>query len=356
MKKLLAAVLMCAMLFAAVSCGSRKADLMGEDAAPAGLTDPVVGDDSETDREIEPAGTTSDGKTESAENAVEKISAFHVYVTSLNENNVALYQELLYMTDGDGDFCADGKLMFYSISDILPEIADLIPSVSLDSSTKLDFLADRNVEIESSKYRIYDSDYQFLLEAGSLQEIYALRKSVLKEKEVYIYFTVTLKYQSAERCEGCFIKTDFDFYEARDLEGNFDIDVISSDGTPVAPYTLISYLNINSLYGGCYLPPLMYYSVSELIEMHEDEIPTAVIGENSTIITKSNSTARISSPSGLDLYDKNYEKIGQVENLGELYDKGDEFGEDEIYAVFTVDMNVGSKGSRSDLCFVKIMF
>lgn len=97
-------------------------------------------------------------------------------------------------------------------------------------------------------------------------------------------------------------------------------------------------------------------SVPELIERYQDEIPTAVIGENSTIITKSDSTARISSPSRLDLYNKNYEKIGQAENLGELYEKGNEFGEDEIYAVFTVNMNVGSKGSRSELCFVKIMF
>lgn len=347
MKKLLAAILMCAMLFGAASCGSRKADLADNGADPTVFSDPVAGDDSETDREIEPAGTA-----ESTGASAERISSFHVRVTSLSENQADPYRELIYMTDGD--FCADGKLMFYGVSDILPEIADLIPSVSLDSSTQLELSAEENAEIGNSKYQVYDSDYQFLLGAESLQEIYALRKSVLKEKEVYIYFTVTLKYQSAERCEGCFIKTDFDAYDVRDLEGKFDIHVVSSDGTSVAPYTSIAYLH--STHIDCALTMSMYHSVPELIERYQDEIPTAVIGENSTIITKSDSTARISSPSGLDLYNKNYEKIGQAENLGELYEKGNEFGEDEIYAVFTVNMNVGSKGSRSDLCFVKIMF
>ena len=209
MKKLLAVILMCAMLFAAVSCSSRKTDLAGDGADPTGEADPVAlsdpEDDSATDRKTEPAGPA--GSTEAA---AEKISSFRVRVTSLSEDQVDPYRELLYMTDGD--FCADGKLMFYGVSDVLPEIADLIPSISLDSSTQLELLAEENAEIGSSKYQVYDSDYQFLLEAESLQEIYALRKSTLKEKEVYIYFTVTLKYQSAERCEGCFIKTDFDFY------------------------------------------------------------------------------------------------------------------------------------------------
>lgn len=342
---------MCAMLFATVSCGSRKSELTGEGADPAGLADPVVlsdsKDDSKMDMEIGPAGTS-----ESTEATGEKISTFRVYVTSLNENHVDPYREMIYMTKGD--FCADGKLMFYSVSDILPEIADLIPTVSLDSSTQLELSAEENAEIGNSKYQIYDSDYQFLLEAKSLQEIYALRQSTLKEKEVYIYFTVTVKYQSAERCEGCFIKTDFGGYDAGDLEGEFDIHVVSSDGTSVAPYTSIAYLH--STHIDCALTMSMYYSVPELIERYQDEIPTVVIGKNSTIITKSGSTARISSPSAIDLYDKNYEKIGRVESLGELYDKGNELGEDEIYAVFTVNMNVGSQGSRSDLCFVKIMF
>ena len=136
----------------------------------------------------------------------------------------------------------------------------------------------------------------------------------------------------------------------RDLEGEFDIHVVSSDGTSVAPYTSIAYLQ--STHIDCALTMSMYHSVPELIKMYEDEIPAAVIGENSAVVTKSDSTARISSPSAIDLYDK----IGRAESLGELYDKGNELGEDEIYAVFTVNMNVGSKGSRSDLCFIKITF
>ena len=72
MKKLLAAILMCAMLFAAASCGSRKADLADNGADPTVFSDPVAGDDSETDREIEPAGTA-----ESTGASAERISSFH---------------------------------------------------------------------------------------------------------------------------------------------------------------------------------------------------------------------------------------------------------------------------------------
>lgn len=195
---------MCAMLFAAVSCSNRRTDLVGDGTESAGELDPFTlsdtEDDSATDGETELAKTA-----ESTEAVAEKISSFRV--TLLGEDQVAPYCELLYMTDGN--FCADGKLMLYGVSDVLPEIADLIPSISLDSSTQLELLAEENVEIGSSKYQVYDSDYHFLLEAESLQEIYALRKFALKEKEVYIYFTVTLKYQLAERCEGCFIKITF---------------------------------------------------------------------------------------------------------------------------------------------------
>ena len=87
----------------------------------------------------------------------------------------------------------------------------------------------------------------------------------------------------------------------RDLEGEFDIHVVSSDGTSVAPYTSIAYLQ--STHIDCALTMSMYHSVPELIKMYEDEIPAAVIGENSAVVTKSDSTARISSPSAIDLYD-----------------------------------------------------
>jgi len=208
MKKLLAFILMFGMLFATVSCGRQTEICEPETKITSGK--------SEND---EQPGVLSMDFTESGSAGEETTAptcaedgqqiSFSAVAVSVNGNSVELYHEMLYMMSGS--YVADGRLMFQTVSEVLPKIAEIVPAVSLDSSTQIKLWASGDADIGlSSKYKVYDSDWQFLLETESLQEIYALRESVLKEKEVYVYFTVSLTYSSVRQCEGYFFKVDFE--------------------------------------------------------------------------------------------------------------------------------------------------
>lgn len=201
MKRFFAFMVIGSMLLTAVSCGKRDlapADT-GDTANPAyDEIDPAALGDSE-----DVSATAPEETGEPAESVLGGLSRFTVRLEGTEP-----YHEMIYMRDGD--FCADGKLMFFDVSEALSEIAASVPAVDLNSAPHLALSAGDGAEIQlNGGYRIYDEDYKLLLRAETLEEVYKLGHSELAGQEVYLYFVVRLTAQSAERCEGCFVKVLF---------------------------------------------------------------------------------------------------------------------------------------------------
>ena len=329
--------LICGMLLSAVSCGK-------EPVSPAD-TDGGTQESSDTKPEM----TTSPD--------CEGYGVLNVFVRRSDGEEIAPYRELLY--ERYERTSEDGRLMNKPASEVLPEIADEIPSVTLDAGTKASVSRIGAKASGGDRFYVFDgADFSLLLEAESLQEVYAHRKNELSEKLVYIGFLAKEGGNPYEvshgRCYICFIKTDFR-HNPWDVMGEFGIHVIDAGGAAVEVLSIMESVDIKGGLNahGTAMALATDEAMAHYLEEHHEKIPAAVIGENSHLRLTPYGTALISSGT-FTLYNSRYKKIGAAESLSAVYGRAAEWGGEPVYAVFHVYKRAGSNGTRDELCLVRL--
>jgi hypothetical protein len=131
------------------------------------------------------------------------------------EGNVLdTYSELIWIMDGS--LIGDGLLMFQSVPNRLPAIADQIPSVILDAVPTVHIIInDTETAHGGQAVSVYGEDYSELAVRISWDEVISRGKAEWKGKLLYLYFSVN--YDSTYNPDygksmstAYFVKTTFD--------------------------------------------------------------------------------------------------------------------------------------------------
>ena len=356
MKKFILVILIVSLLVLSVSCSHDETAQNGEtDGTPFGVTEPER--ITEATDAPQTQGTTVTTVTDTdMEHTVDYLAAPDLMLTNADGENIRLYAEMVCIEIPGEGFYADGYLIFNSVSSRLPAIADVLPDVEIGA------FSDVNIILPSAgdsvmpvmRFRLYsDEDYSLIFEAESMEDIYEYCRTSGKYGPFYLCVWLETTYENvgALRRDAYFAKVSL-AREAHIMD-NFNIYVISGDGTAVSAFTLPSYVESPDV--ACVLTPMMSASEPEIIKRYREKIPAVLIGEGSKIETEILPSVRFSGPFSIDLYSGEMRKIGEAPTLAWVYQNRDIYKEVPVYAAFTVMIYAGDGARRSERCFVRIL-
>lgn len=210
MKRFFALMLAVGMLFALVSCGKQVVSTPtgGSGTVPELRQDEVITEPRENMEDVPQDEMTSapDETTSAADDASDGIVS--VNIIAAGGAPVAPYRDMVYTRKGS--FVADGRLMFFPVSEVLPDFADEVPAVTLDENSKVEITAVDKKASGGKTLHVYGEDFSLLMETQSMAEILAHGNTDWAGKTVYLYFTVTEQSRTTESCYAYFVKVTFD--------------------------------------------------------------------------------------------------------------------------------------------------
>ena len=189
MKRIWIGCLACVLLLGVVSCASeplatsRPEETMPTVVAPV-VTTPTLTDNLHactTPVLTEPPATSSWNEAPPLTNQVELIDG---------EGNVLdTYSELIWIMDGS--MIGDGLLMFQSVPNRLPAIADQIPAVILDAVPAVRIIInDTETAHGGEAVSVYGEDYTQLAHRITWEEVLSRGKTEWQGRLLYLYFSV----------------------------------------------------------------------------------------------------------------------------------------------------------------------
>ncbi len=206
MKKILSMILAAAMLLAMAACSDDPEET---------LIDPVETTLYPVESTLGDHDCTTTAPPQEFTSSRDDIAPLAPVVTLYDAkgNELALYSELVYFTDGM--VVGDGALMFMSVSSRLSAIAEDIPLVSFGGTPKIVATAREGVSVRGGEtVNVYGEDYKLLAERVPLADLWEKGISDWNGKMVYIYFTVAFADETPDyekRTEnGYFVKTAFE--------------------------------------------------------------------------------------------------------------------------------------------------
>jgi hypothetical protein len=214
MKKIMALLLACVILTSLSSCGINP-----EHTHPSTepnethymCTDPEWTTETTYDLNHSCTTTAPPQMFTSSRDDIEPLSPF-VTMLDANGNELAVYSELVYFTDGT--VVGDGALILMSVSSRLPAIAEKIPLVNIGGTPEIVKTAREGVSIRGGEtVNVYGEDYKLLAERVPLADLWEKGSAEWSGKLVYIYFTVLFTDETPDyekRTEnGYFVKSVF---------------------------------------------------------------------------------------------------------------------------------------------------
>ena len=206
MKRFFALMLAAGMLFALASCGKQPTVPTENGNTTEPRQDEVMTEPKENGETITPNETTGapDESTSADDDGEGTVS---VNVIAAGGAPVAPYRDMVYTRNGS--FVADGRLMFFPVSEVLPDFADEVPAVTLDENSKVEITAVDKKASGGKTLHVYGEDFALLMETQSMAEILAHGREELAGKTVYLYFTVTEQGRTTESCYAYFVKVTF---------------------------------------------------------------------------------------------------------------------------------------------------
>lgn len=214
MKKIMAFLLSCMMLTALAAC-----EVFPEDTQPSATDElcyPCTDPENTTETTYDPNHScTTTAPPQEFTSSRDDVAPLAPSVTlyDANGNELALYSELIWFTDGI--VVGDGMLMFVSVQNHLKTIAENIPLVSFGGTPEIVATAREGVSVRGGEtVNVYDEDYALLAERLPLRALWEMGNAEWKGKLVYIYFTVrfsddTPDYEKSSE-NGYFVKVMFE--------------------------------------------------------------------------------------------------------------------------------------------------
>lgn len=215
MKKIMTLLLACVMLIALAACGITP-EHTHPSTKPDELYYPCTDPEWTTETTYDPNhACTTTATPQMFTSSRDDIEPLHPSVTMFDAagNELALYSELVYFTDGT--VVGDGALILMSVSSRLPAIAEKIPLVNLGGTPEIVKTAREGVSIRGGEtVNVYGEDYKLLAERVPLADLWEKGNAEWSGKLVYIYFTVLFTDETPDyekRTEnGYFVKTVFE--------------------------------------------------------------------------------------------------------------------------------------------------
>lgn len=215
MKKIMALLLACVMLIALAACGiTPEHTHPSTNSTPTQnvCTDPEFTNQTTYDPNHACTTTAPSQMFTSSRDDIEPLYP-SVTMFDADGNELALYSELVYFTDGM--VVGDGALILMSVSSRLPAIAEKIPLVNLGGTPEIVKTAREGVSIRGGEtVNVYGEDYKLLAERVPLADLWEKGNAEWSGKLVYIYFTVLFTDETPDyekRTEnGYFVKTVFE--------------------------------------------------------------------------------------------------------------------------------------------------
>lgn len=174
MKRLITLLVLLAVLVSSVACGTeQEEDMYG----PPGDLVPLDTTPTPTD----PAVTSSNDNVPPLTNRVELVNG---------EGTVLeVYSELIWVMDGS--MVGDGMLMFQSVPNRLPAIAEKIPSVVLSGVPTVRIItSDTETAHGGDAVSVYGEDYSELAHRISWEEVLSRGQTEWAGRTLYLHFSV----------------------------------------------------------------------------------------------------------------------------------------------------------------------
>lgn len=212
MKKMLTLLLTALLCLSVAGCAAQRAPSSG------GVTDTTVATD--TTAATTTAADAADSGTTAASDTTgivmpEDIPPMEAKVEIIGVGGVALPYYIEMVCFSDGMLEGDGALMFQSVPNHLPHIADRIPSVDLGDAPAIRATAREGVSVSGGEtVDVYGEDYAPLEQHVPIAELVSRGSALWAGRTVYVHFNVRFKLTDTpgyvkSSTDAYFIKTTF---------------------------------------------------------------------------------------------------------------------------------------------------